>query len=106
MPKSKTINNSLEHDSAYLHVTGKAKYVADIPKSNDTLEIVFGLSEISHGEIKSIDLSEVEQSNGVCKVLTYKDIPGVNDVSPIFGDDPLFVEKNFISWTSNICCSC
>ena len=36
MPKSKTINNSLDHDSAYLHVTGKAKYVADIPKSNDT----------------------------------------------------------------------
>ncbi len=96
MPKSKTINNSLEHDSAYLHVTGKAKYVADIPKSNDTLEIVFGLSEISHGEIKSIDLSEVEQSNGVCKVLTYKDIPGVNDVSPIFGDDPLFVEKKIL----------
>ena len=56
MPKSKIINYSLEHDSAYLHVTGKAKYVADIHKTTDTLEIVFGLSEISHGKIKSIDL--------------------------------------------------
>ncbi len=96
MPKSKIINFSLEHDSAYLHVTGKAKYVADIQKTTDTLEIVFGLSEISHGKIKSIDLKEVERSNGVIKVLTHLDIPGVNDVSPIFGDDPLFVEKEIL----------
>ena len=96
MPESKIIKNPLEHDSAYLHVTGKAKYVADIQKTTDTLEIVFGLSEISYGTIKSIDLRDVESSNGVIKVLTHRDIPGVNDVSPIYGDDPLFVEREIL----------
>ena len=41
----------------------------------------------------SLDVSAVRAVPGVVAVLTAADIPGKNDVSPAFGDDPLFVDS-------------
>ena len=87
------ISTSIPHDSAVLHVTGGARYVDDLPMPKNGLVIVPGLSTVASGVITSLDLDDVRASDGVVAVLTAKDIPGVNDVSPVFGDDPMLTER-------------
>ncbi len=76
------------HDAAPLHVAGSARYVDDIPLPANTVHLAFGLSEIAHGIITEMDLEAVRAAPGVIEVLTWKDLPGHNDVSPY----PLFRE--------------
>ncbi len=83
------MSRPLPHDAASLHVTGKARYVDDIPTPADCLHLAFGLSEIAHGDIDSLDLDAVRRAPGVVRVLTAGDLPGSNDVSPAAGDEPL-----------------
>ena len=83
-----------EHDSATKHVSGKAKYTDDIPEPKNLLHAAIGFSQIAKGKIKSINLSDVYRSEGVIEVVTYKDIPGINDVGPVFKGDPIFAKKN------------
>ena len=83
-----------EHESAKKHVSGKAKYTDDILEPKNLLHGAIGYSTIAKGKIKKIDLSEVINSKGVEKVITYRDIPGVNDVGPVFKGDPIFTENN------------
>ncbi|MDX1739445.1 MAG: molybdopterin cofactor-binding domain-containing protein, partial [Alphaproteobacteria bacterium] len=87
------VHQSKLHDSGHKHVNGSAIYVDDIPEPHGTLQIFLGTSSIAHGLIKSMDLSEVQASEGVAIVLTAKDIPGINDYSPVKGDDPIFAEE-------------
>ena len=87
------ITASIPHDSAALHVTGQARYVDDLPTPPNTLVIVPGLSTIASGTITALDLEQTRQSAGVVAVLTADDIPGVNDVSPVFGDDPMLADQ-------------
>ncbi|HEX6118621.1 MAG TPA: xanthine dehydrogenase molybdopterin binding subunit, partial [Dongiaceae bacterium] len=86
------VHNALAHDSAAKHVAGTAVYVDDIPEPAGTLHAAPGLSTRAHARVKSMDLAKVRAAPGVVLVLTAKDIPGANDVSPIgAGDDPVFV---------------
>ena len=43
--------------------------------------------------MKKIDLKEVRSSDGVISVFTHLDIPGRNDVGPVFDGDPIFAKK-------------
>jgi len=82
------------HDSAHKHVTGEAVYIDDMPEPAGTLHGCLGLSAIAHGKIKSLDLSTVRAAPGVVDVLTAKDVPGVNDISPTGRqDEPVLAEK-------------
>jgi xanthine dehydrogenase molybdopterin-binding subunit B len=40
-----------------------------------------------------LDVSVVRKQPGVLAVLTAADIPGENDASPVFHDDPVFAEQ-------------
>jgi len=82
-----------EHESAKKHVSGRAKYTDDILEPKNLLHGAIGYSTIAKGKIKKIDLSEVINSKGVEKVITYRDIPGVNDVGPVFKGDPIEAQK-------------
>src|SRR5262245_61470270 len=87
------VHNALAHDSAAKHVAGTALYVDDIPEPAGALHAAPGLSARAHARIRSMDLSKVRAAPGVVLVLTAKDIPGTNDVSPIgAGDDPVFAK--------------
>ena len=86
------IRTTLRHDSAHKHVAGSAAYVDDIPTTDDTLVVLIGQSPHAHARITSIDLSAVAAADGVVAVLTHADIPGVNDCSPVYGDDPVLAE--------------
>jgi xanthine dehydrogenase large subunit len=70
------------HDSAHKHVSGQAVYIDDMPEPAGLLHGCLGLGTVAHGTIKSIDLSAVRAAPGVVDVLTAKDVPGENDISP------------------------
>ena len=84
-----SVAKPLPHDAAHLHVTGQARYVDDIPVPAGTLSLAFGMSEIAHGRIASMDLDAVRKAPGVVAVLTADDLPHANDVSPSIHDEPL-----------------
>ncbi|TWH25941.1 MULTISPECIES: xanthine dehydrogenase molybdopterin binding subunit [unclassified Aminobacter] len=81
------------HDSAHKHVSGTAIYIDDMPEPAGTLHAGLGLAGVAHGIIKSMDLSAVRSAPGVVAVLTAKDIPGTNDISPSgMNDDPILAD--------------
>jgi len=84
------IGAEIAHDSADKHVSGRALYIDDMPEPRGLLHVALGLSTRAHAKIVKLDLSAVRAAPGVVAVLTEKDVPGKNDVSPIAGDDPLF----------------
>jgi len=87
-----SVTKPLPHDSALLHVTGRARYIDDIPTPEGTLHLAFGLSTIAHGTITDIDLKAVGAAPGVVAVLTAADLPFANDVSPSAHDEPLLAQ--------------
>ncbi len=82
----------VKHDSAHKHVTGSAIYTDDIAEPRGLLHVQVGMSEHAHAEFAIVDLSKVRNFPGVVEVLTAEDVIGVNDVSPIAGDDPIFAD--------------
>ena len=83
------IRTARQHDSAHKHVAGSAIYVDDISTPDNTLVVLIGQSPHAHARITGMDLSAVVAADGVVAVLTHADIPGVNDCSPVYGDDPV-----------------
>ncbi len=90
MRKNIFINEKRPHDSASKHVSGYAYYTDDIKEPKGTLYGAIGWSRKSHALVKKIDLREVWKSEGVISVVGYKNIPGRNDVGPVFDGDPIF----------------
>jgi len=84
---------ALRHESAHLHVTGRALYCDDIALPANTLHAAFGLSTIAHGNIRSLDVSEVRSSPGVVAVALPTDIPGENNYGSVLHDDPIFADR-------------
>jgi len=87
------INEDRPHDSASKHVSGHAIYTDDIKEPYGTLHGAIGYSKKAHAIIKKIDLSEVWKSEGVISIIGHNDIPGRNDVGPVFDGDPIFPSK-------------
>ena len=85
-----SVGLALAHDSAARHVQGSAAYVDDLPEPAGTLHVAPGhAGAAARGPIRAIDLDAVRASPGVVAVLTAEDIPGANDCSPAFDDDPI-----------------
>lgn len=78
-------------NDAYAKVTGRARYTDDI-KFPFMLHAVPVYSDFVHAEILNIDTSEALKSKGVVKVLTSKDVPGVNRFGQIIKDFRIFAE--------------
>jgi xanthine dehydrogenase large subunit len=86
------IGAALPHESAVLHVSGRAAYVDDLPELAGTLHAALGLSPVAHGRLVEIDVEALQREPGVVAVLTAADIPGRNDCGPIVHDDPILAE--------------
>jgi xanthine dehydrogenase large subunit len=87
------VGHSTKHESAFKHVNGTAQYIDDIPALPNMLYVATGFSCHAHAQIKSIDLSAVKLAIEVVDVIVYTDIPGHNDVGPVYGGDPLLAEQ-------------
>ena len=86
---AEVVGQPLPHDSATLHVSGRARYADDQPLPANTLHAAIGVSPIAHGRIRALDLDAVRQAAGVIGVITAEDIPGENQCGPIKPDDPI-----------------
>ncbi|MEM5585171.1 xanthine dehydrogenase molybdopterin binding subunit [Roseibium sp. AS2] len=93
----KHVRKALSHDSATLHVAGTATYIDDMVEPTGTLHVVPGWDRNSvRGQIRSVDLEAVRAAPGVVAVLTCADVPGKNDCSSAFGDDPVFADGEIL----------
>lgn len=79
----------LPHESAHLHVAGRAPYIDDLPELAGTLHAALGLSPVAHGRLTHIDVAGLKALPGVVAVLTAADIPGLNDCGALVHDDPI-----------------
>src|SRR5215207_8886804 len=82
------VHRALPHDSASKHVQGAAEYIDDIREPEGTLHVAIGMSPKARGRLVALDIARARSAPGVVAVLTARDVPGKNDVSPAFGDDP------------------
>ena len=90
-----TIGLPLEHDSARMHVQGSAQYIDDISAPSGTLHVAFALSNVAHGEIKSIDVDAAREAEGVHSVLIAEDIENLL-IGPIRHDEPILASKEVL----------
>lgn len=79
------------HESAALHVTGRASYVEDLATRVARLAYAWPiLSPHAHARVLSVDASAAEAAPGVLGCLQAGDVPGENDTGPVRHDEPLF----------------
>ena len=90
------------HDSGHKHVSGEAIYIDDIPEPPGLLHVYIAYSRKAHAAIAAIDLTKVRSAPGVVAVIAARDIPGVNDVSPVVGDDPMFADGLVEYWGQSL----
>ena len=88
----KTVGEPLAHDSAHLHVSGRASYTDDIPEPRNLLHVAVGMSDVAHANLGRLDLSAVESAEGVVGICVASDIEGVNDFGPIVKGDPILAD--------------
>ena len=84
------VGEALPHDSAHLHVSGRAAYTDDLPEPRDLLHVAVGMSSKAHARLRSIDLSDVLAAEGVVDVCLAENIPGDNNCGPIVHDEQIF----------------
>ncbi len=86
----------IPHESAEKHVTGEAVYVDDIPVHDLLLVGRVVYSPHAHARIVSFDLSEARKVPGVHAVLSFRDIPGANQMGPVVKDEPCLAEHEVV----------
>jgi xanthine dehydrogenase large subunit len=90
------VSKSHPQDSARLQVKGAATYIDDMREPAGTLHIACGLSPVARGSILRLGLDRVKAAAGVVAVLTAADVPGRNDISPAFADEPMLANEHVL----------
>ena len=78
------------HESAYLHVTGTARYTDDLPPAHGELTVWPVTSPHAHARIVRRDATAARLMPGIHAVLLAEDVPGLNDVGAVRQDEVLF----------------
>jgi xanthine dehydrogenase large subunit len=90
----KVVGQALSHESAVLHVTGRATYVEDLAFHTARLAYAWPIqSPHAHAYASEIDFSVALSMPGVLCCLGPGDVPGENDVGPVRHDEPLFPQE-------------
>ena len=91
------------HESASLHVTGRALYTDDLAlRTPGALHAHPVGSPYAHARVLRLDPTPAYEVPGVVRVLTAADVPGVNDAGvkhdePLFGDEAMF-HGHAVAW--------
>ena len=75
------------------HIKGESLFVNDFPVIEGTLFAKVFFSGIAHGKILKLNTEKAKSLKGVIDVLTYKNIPGVNQIGGIIQDETLLAEN-------------
>jgi len=87
------IGQSIVHESAIKQVAGKAVYIDDKADAQHSLHAYPVLSTITCGTITAIDRTDALASPGVVAIYGAQDIPGKNDIGPVFSGDILLTAE-------------
>ena len=85
--KKINVGKDFHHDSASLQVSGEAIYIDDMIKNSELMHASLVTSDIACGTILKIDISKLKELPFKTYFITANDIPGKNDVGPIFSGD-------------------
>jgi xanthine dehydrogenase large subunit len=89
-PQQAVVGLPLPHESAALHVTGKALYTDDlVVRTRDVLHAWPVQSLHAHALVTALRVKPAYDVPGVVRVLTSDDVPGINDAG-VKHDEPLF----------------
>ena len=89
-PVNPVVGLEIPHESADLHVTGRALYTDDlIARTRDVLHAWPVQAPHAHARITRLHTAPALAVPGVVRVLTAADVPGVNDAG-VKHDEPLF----------------
>src|SRR6516225_7302036 len=89
-PDQPVVGLAVSHESADLHVTGNALYTQDlVGRTLGTLHAWPVQAPHAHAVVTAMRTEAAQQVPGVVKVLTAKDVPGLNDAGENH-DEPLF----------------
>ncbi|CAF0901045.1 unnamed protein product [Adineta steineri] len=93
--QTKYVHQPLIHHNAYIHTTGEAKYVDDLPSQQNTLHGALVLSSKAHANILSINTEKAELIPGFVKFYSYHNIPptGTNKHGLVIKDEEIFPSK-------------
>ena len=79
-PENPSVGLAIPHESAALHVTGKALYTDDlVERTRDVLHADPVQVPHAHGRVTALRTDPALGEPGVVGVLTAADVPGVND---------------------------
>jgi xanthine dehydrogenase large subunit len=88
------LGKPLPHESATLHVTGAALYTDDLVlRFSGCLHAWPVTAPHAHARVKTLDAEPARAVQGVVKVLTARDVIGVNDIGAARHDEPLFPDE-------------
>ena len=96
-PEGAVVGEQLAHESAALHVTGHALYTDDlVQRTPHVLHAHPVCSPHAHARVTGLRVGPAYDVEGVVRVLTVDDVPGVNDAGvkhdePLFPDEVMFV---------------
>jgi len=96
MTSSSLIGDSIPHESARLHVTGRARYLDDLELPATALHAALATSPVAHGRLRGVALDALRSAPGVVDVITAADLPGVNSCGPVLDDDPILAEGRVV----------
>jgi xanthine dehydrogenase large subunit len=89
-PANAVVGETVPHESAALHVTGRALYTDDlVPRTKGVLHAWPVQSPHAHARVIGLRIGPAYDVTGVVRVLTADDVPGRNDSGTKF-DEPLF----------------
>jgi len=83
----------MSNSDTFKHIRGESHFIDDFSVPEGTLYAAVFASSIAHAKIINLDIKEAELTPGVVKVITYKDIPGENQVGGIIQDESLLAEN-------------
>ncbi|OQR93686.1 xanthine dehydrogenase [Achlya hypogyna] len=93
------VGNPLMHRSAYLQVSGEAKYVDDLPDVHDVLHGALVLSTVAHADIVAIDASAALELPGVVAFLDASIFQQLhrNALGPVIHDEECFASAQTVT---------
>jgi xanthine dehydrogenase large subunit len=86
------VHAAVRHDSARGHVRGSAVFLDDMPLPPGTLHAALVLSPHAHARIVAVDFSRALAAPGAVAAVAARDIPGVNEIGPIFRNEPALAD--------------
>ncbi|CAF3667718.1 unnamed protein product [Rotaria sp. Silwood1] len=86
----RVVSVALLHGSAYVQMTGEAKYMNDLPLLSNTLYAEFLLSTEPHARITNIDTETAPPLSGFVSFINHTDVPSSNMTGILVHDEEVF----------------